>query len=336
MKPTRRRFISISASVAATAMLYVNGVQAVTQAPKLYKWQGVAMGAAAQISLYATSETQAENLFQKCENEISRLENIFSLFKPQSDISKLNATGQILNPNFELVELLSRCKTYSQLTDGAFDVTIQPLWKFYKNHFAKSNAEISAIELNNVLKLVGSNAIQLSSDKISFTKPNMAISLNGVAQGYLTDKITAILQQAGFENMLVHMGETFALGSHADGHQWSAGITSPQNQAEIAQRVPLKNQAIATSGGYGNKFSNHGHHHLLNPKTGLSANIYASVSVVADDSLTADMLSTAFYIMPMHDIDAISGAFPQLQKAIFIDFNGEITEKQAINAVKYS
>ncbi|MBL1420608.1 MAG: FAD:protein FMN transferase [Alphaproteobacteria bacterium] len=328
MKPTRRRFISISASVAATAMLYVNGVQAATQVPKLYKWQGVAMGAAAQISLYAASETQAKNLFQKCENEISRLENIFSLFKPHSDISKLNATGQIINPNFELVELLSRCKTYSQLTNGAFDVTIQPLWKLYENHFAKSNAEISVAELNNVLKLIGSNAIQLSADKISFTKPNMAISLNGVAQGYLTDKITAILQQAGFENMLVHMGETYALGSHADDRAWSAGITSPQNQTQIAQRVALKNQAIATSGGYGNKFSNHGHHHLLNPKTGLSANIYASVSVVADDSLTADMLSTAFYIMPMHDIDAIWSAFPQLQKAIFIDFNGNMTEKQ--------
>uniref|UniRef100_A0A2A4YWR4 FAD:protein FMN transferase n=1 Tax=OCS116 cluster bacterium TaxID=2030921 RepID=A0A2A4YWR4_9PROT len=328
MKPTRRRFISISASVMAAGTLQANGVQAAPQKLELYKWQGVAMGAAAQMSLYAASKTQAKILFQKCESEIERLEAIFSLFKPNSDISRLNATGQLRNPNFELVELLSRCKSYSQLTNGAFDVTIQPLWKFYQTHFSGSNADIPAAELDKVLKLVGAKAIQLSANKISFAKPNMAISLNGVAQGYLTDKISDILRQDGFENILVNMGETFALGTHQDGRNWTIGITSPQDQNEIAQLVKMKDQAIATSGGYGSPFSDNGHHHLLNPKTGLSANIYASVSVIATDSLTADMLSTAFYIMPMHEIDAVWHKFPQLQQAIFIDFNGNITEKR--------
>lgn len=329
MKPTRRRFISISASAIGASLLYARGVNATTQHSKIYKWQGVAMGASAQISLYADSEMQAKSLFQKCENEILRFENIFSLFKPDSDISKLNAEGELNNPNFEFVELLSRCKSYSELTNGAFDVTIQPLWKFYAHHFAHSDEDILAAEVDNLLELIGSDGIQLSSDKVSFAKPNMAISLNGVAQGYLTDKITDILQQAGFENMLVDMGETYASGLHDDGHEWNVGITSPHNQNQLVKQVKLKNQSIATSGGYGSPFSSNGqHHHLLSPKTGLSANIYASVSVIANDSLTADMLSTAFYIMPMHEIDAVWSKFPQLQKAIFVDANGNITEKQ--------
>ena len=328
MKPTRRRFIGISASAIGASLLYTHGVSAATQKSVLYKWQGVAMGATAQISLYAHSEMQAKNLFQKCQNEMKRLESIFSIYKQNSDISRLNAQGKINNPNFELIELLSRCKSYSQLTNGAFDVTIQPLWTFYEKHFADSDAEVSTSKLENVLKLVGSNGIHLSSNEISFDKPNMAISLNGVAQGYLTDSISHILQQAGYENIMVHMGETFALGNHQDGRSWMAGITSPQDQTKIVKQVDLKNQAIATSGGYGSPFSSRGHHHLLNPKTGLSANIYASVSVVAGDSLTADMLSTAFYIMPMNEISAVWSDFPQLQKAIFIDFNGNITEKQ--------
>lgn len=329
MKPTRRRFIRISASVIGAGILHANGVQAAIQPSKLYEWHGVAMGASAQISIYAHSEAQAKNLFQKCENEISRVENLFSLFKPNSQISQLNAKGELLNPNFEFVELLSRCKSYTQITNGAFDVTIQPLWKFYENHFANSSAELSKKALNDTLELIGSDDIQLSADRISFVKPKMAISLNGVAQGYLTDKVTRILQQAGFENMLVHMGETYGSGQHGDGNQWRAGILSPYNRTELVKQVELKNQAIATSGGYGSPFSKNGDHHLLNPKTGLSANIYASVSVVAGDALTADMLSTAFYIMPMNEIEAVWDKFPQLQRAVFIDFNGNIIEKQS-------
>ncbi|MCJ8325384.1 MAG: FAD:protein FMN transferase [Rhizobiales bacterium] len=329
MKPTRRRFICISASVIGVGILHASGVQAAVQSSKLYEWHGVAMGASAQISLYAHSETQANNLFQKCENEITRVENLFSLFKPNSQISQLNANGELPNPNFEFVELLSRCKSYAQITKGAFDVTIQPLWKLYENHFANSSAELPMQALNDTLELIGSDGIQLNANKILFSKPKMAISLNGVAQGYLTDKITNILQQAGFENMLVHMGETYGFGQHDDGRQWRVGILSPQNRGEIVKQVELKNQAIATSGGYGSPFSKGGHHHLLNPKTGLSANVYASVSVVAEDALTADMLSTAFYIMQMDQIEAIWNKFPQLKKAIFIDFNGDIIEKQA-------
>lgn len=328
MKPTRRRFICISASVIGVGILHANGVQAAAQPSKLYEWHGVALGAAAQISLYAHSEIQAKNLFQKCENEISRIENLFSLFKPKSQISQLNAKGELLNPNFEFVELLSRCKSYAQITNGAFDVTIQPLWKLYDEHFANSTTELSAETLSDILNLIGSDNIQLSADRISFAKPQMAISLNGVAQGYLTDRITNILQQTGFENMLVHMGETFGSGLHDNGSHWRAGVLSPYSPSELVKQVELKNQAIATSGGYGSPFSDNGHHHLLNPKTGLSANIYASVSVVANDALTADMLSTAFYIMPMVEIDAIWQKFPQLQKAIFIDLSGNIIEKQ--------
>ncbi|MGL1920249.1 MAG: FAD:protein FMN transferase [Hyphomicrobiales bacterium] len=328
MKPTRRRFIRISASVIGVGILHANGVQAAVQQPKLYEWNGVAMGAAAKISIYAQGEAQAKSLFQKCENEISRVESLFSLFKPHSQISKLNAQGELLNPNFEFVELLSRCKSYSQITNGAFDVSIQPLWKFYENHFTNSSAEPSKVALDDILKLIGSGEIKLSADKISFAKPQMAISLNGVAQGYLTDSITDILQHAGFENMLVHMGETYGSGEHDDGSPWRAGILSPHDDTELVRYVELKNQAIATSGGYGSPFLQGDHHHLLNPKTGLSANIYASVSVVADDALTADMLSTAFYIMPMAQIEAVWHKFPQLQQAIFIDLDGNIIEKQ--------
>ncbi len=326
MKPNRRRFISISATAVAATAFFASGVSAKAMPAKLYKWRGQAMGAPAQISLYATSELQAETLFKKCENEVVRLENIFSLYKPDSDISRLNATGILQNPNFEFIALLSRCIGYSKITEGAFDVTIQPLWKFYNDHFKHNVETPSAEALSTVLPLVGSDKIKLSSGEVSFQDPNMEISLNGVAQGYLTDKITQILKQAGFENMLVSMGETFASGQHENNRKWVVGIESPIEQTKILHSEELKNLAIATSGGYGSVFSAQGYHHLLNPKTGLSANIYSSISVLAEDSLTADMLSTAFYIMPQHEIEKVLHQFPQVKKIVFVDLVGKVTE----------
>lgn len=287
------------------------------------------MGAKAVIRLYGADEKQAAETFQHCQREIDRLENIFSLYRPRSAVSRLNDQGNLDNPPLELLDVMSRCQACWENSDGAFDMTIQPLWQLYADHFAGRGASPSGPSddvLRHVLDFVGTDKVRLGSRRISFAKPGMGISLNGVAQGYITDRVVAVLKEAGYENCLVHMGETYGLGQHEDGRSWSAGLSSPIKGRDILSAVPLHNQALATSGGYGSPFGGQGRlHHLLDPRTGRSANHYGSVSVVATDTMTADMLSTALYVMAPDKGKAIWAHYPQLSTAYFVDQKGQIT-----------
>jgi len=327
-KINRRRFITISA--AAAGALMSGQTKAAAQGAALVQWHGAALGAEAQINLYTKHPAQAQEIFAMCQLEISRLENIFSLYRKNSAINSLNKQGYLDDPDFEFLDLLSRCLSCYHLTGGAFDVTIQPLWTLYADHFSRPNADPagpSQDSIKQTLKLVGSDKIRLDPRRISFAQKGMGISLNGVAQGYITDQVTKRLKAAGFENILVYMGETYAMGHHDDGRPWTAGISSPLKDHKIMMTIPLANQALATSGGYGSPFSSQSHlHHILDPKTGTSAYQHGSVSVVAKDTTTADMLSTAFYVLPFDKILGLWPKYPQLERAIFISSTGKIQE----------
>ena len=325
----RRRFISISAAAVGVGMFDPTSSIARNK-QQIVRWQGAALGAQAQIMLYADDPALAHETFARCQNEINRLENLFSLYVKNSAINRLNENGYLDNPDIEFLDLMSRCLSCYKVTDGAFDITIQPLWNLYANHFSEKDANPagpSQVEISNVLKLVGSDKITLDTQRISFATSGMGVSLNGVAQGYITDRVAKILKDAGFGNILVHMGETYAMGQHEDGRPWIAGISSPLKGDKILLKVPLDHKALATSGGYGSPFSDQNRlHHLLDPKTGYSANHHGAVSVVAKDATTADMLSTAFYVMPDDRVPKVWAKYPQLEKAFFVDPSGKVSE----------
>lgn len=327
-KIKRRRFLSISAAAIGTGLCHpLTGLA--QQKLEMSRWKGAALGAKAGIKLYGDDPRKAHDIFSKCQNEITRLEKIFSLYRTDSTVSQLNRVGYIDNPDIDFLDLLSRCLSCYQATDGAFDVTIQPLWKLYADHFSEVNADPlgpSQDKITACLKKVGSDKIIMDSRRISFTRAGMGISLNGVAQGYITDRISRLLKDEGFENILVHMGETYAMGQHEDGRPWTAGISSPLKDNKILLKLPLDHQALATSGGYGSPFSSQSQiHHLLNPKTGKSANHHGAVSVVAKNATTADMLSTAFYVMAPHKVPEVWKKYPQIERAVFVDNHGKVT-----------
>ncbi len=326
----RRRFISITAAAVGMGICGPASGMANGNKPQMVRWQGAALGARAQITLSIDNPAQTRDIFAQCQNEINRLENIFSLYRENSAISLLNRQGYLDNPDAAFLDLMSRCLSCYQVTDGAFDITIQPLWKLYADHFSQPGfdpAGPSQAALNETLKVVGSDKIILDGQRILFAKPGMGVSLNGVAQGYITDRVVKILKRAGLTNILVNMGETFAMGQHGDGRPWTAGISSPLAGHKILLKLPLDHQALATSGGYGSPFSEQSKlHHLLDPTTGRSADHHGAVSVVAKDATTADMLSTAFYVMPFDKVSALWAHYPNLERAIFVDQAGEITE----------
>lgn len=296
---SRRRFITISA--AATIASVVSATTLKANASSVH-WQGIAMGARAELILNHPDRQKAEATLLMIQDEIRRLEKIFSIYDQSSSLSRLNRDGSLAVPPLDLIRCLDDAEKISRITDGVFDVTVQPLWNLYAGHFSKepeSTTGLGRDEIEAARKLVDYKAISNEAHRIRFMKPNMAITLNGIAQGYMTDRIAELLKTRGFDNVLINLGETRGLGHHKDGTAWRVGIMAPDESGSLVQEIDLNNQAVATSGGYGTRFTTNGdHHHLFDPRTGRSANIWASVSVIANDATRADALSTALFCFP--------------------------------------
>jgi thiamine biosynthesis lipoprotein len=327
-KVTRRRFISIAAAFGGSSFL-VGAESSVADAEpnRPLTWRGSALGAEAEIQLYNGNHANAEHALVGCRKEIARLEALFSLYRSDSAINTLNREGSLDHPDSDVLNLLSRAASVSALTAGAFDITIQPLWSLYASHFSTTGADPAGpkeSEIARTLALIGWDGVELSTKRIGFARRGMAITLNGIAQGFITDRIAQLLRRDGYENVFVQLGESYAMGRHADGRPWRVGIGSPNGDGSVLTSVSLENRALATSGGYGSPFSQDGqHHHLFDPQNGRSANHYRSVSVLAPDATTADALSTALAVTPRQHLKRTLANFSDVR--VFLSGNdGEL------------
>lgn len=297
----RRRFITIAAAAAGLPLLYP-GNRPVAATP-LRIWTGSALGADAMLQIQHPDPQVAARLISDSLREVARLERVFSLYRTDSALVRLNRTGRLDAPPADLLRLLAQSARFSQLTQGAFDPTVQPLWDLYATHFSRPDADPAGppqAAIAAVLQRVGYQHIELDAQYIRFAMPGMAITLNGIAQGYVTDRVVELLRDAGMQHALVDMGETRAIGGHPAGTPWQVGLRQPGERGRIGRRIALQDQAVATSGGYGTSLDPAGRfNHLFDPRTGGTSWRYRSVSVVAPNATTADALSTAFSLMPL-------------------------------------
>lgn len=305
--PTRRRFIGIVAASSALAL-----------APGLLRrahaaiaptcWKGVTLGADAELRLYHPDPQAAESLIERALQELRRLEGVFSLYREDSALAVLNRQGHLADPPSDLVRLLSESRHYAELTGGLFDPTVQPLWRVYADHFARPGASPSGpaqADVVRALESVSYKAIDVDTQRIRL-RPGMALTLNGIAQGYITDRVTELFRNAGLERALVDMGEIRGLDASADATGWKVGLADPLAPDQILAQVPVTNQALATSGGYGTPLDAAGQYtHLFDPRSGRARPLYRSVSVMASTATAADALSTAFSNMPLEDCAAV-------------------------------
>ena len=303
----RRRFIAISAAAAGLPLLPI-AARAVPP-PLLRVWTGNALGANATLQIHHPDPTAADMLIARALAEVRRLERVLSLYDEHSALCRLNRVGSLDDPPLDLVRVLAEAEQYHALTSGAFDITVQPLWDLYAAHFSRSDAHPagpSSDAITAALERVGQAALEFAPDRIAFARPGMAITLNGIGQGYITDRIVDLLHAGGVEHALVDMGETRALGAHSSGEPWRVGIEDPGMPSQIAERVLLKDRAIATSGGYGTQFDSAGRfNHIFDPTSGHTSSRYRAVSTIASTATEADALSTAFCLMPLEQIRAV-------------------------------
>lgn len=322
MRPLeRRRFIAITAAAAGCSLVPLRPGMA--RAPGTVTWRGQALGAAASLVIHHDDRAAAERLVRQVVAEVERLEGIFSLYRPDSALSQLNQQGALASPPPDMVALLDASREFWELSDGAFDPTVQPLWAGLAEHFSRSGADPAGpppARMRETLALVGFDKVVFNRDRVAFRERGMGLTLNGIAQGYITDRAVDILRLGGIEKSLVDLGEIRALGSRPDGAPWRVGIA--EEGADPMPELEIEDKAVATSSSAGFRFDTAGRfNHLLDPASGTSADLYRSTTVIAPSAAAADALSTAFNFMPRGSIEKVLARRTELQ-ARLVDRHG--------------
>jgi thiamine biosynthesis lipoprotein len=313
---SRRRAIAIFAAAAGLPLLTGTKVMASDVGTRAVTWSGQALGAPATLILHHQDPVRARILIDRVVAEVSRLEAIFSLYREDSALVELNRVGALAAPPNDLVTLLQSCRTFCLETGSAFDPTVQPLWALYRDHFSAPNADPSGpppTAIQKALSLVGFNAVAFDRDRIVLPRPNAALTLNGVAQGYITDRIVDLLRDAGVTSSLVDMGEDRAIGRQANGTLWRVGLAASEDATDPDTVIGIDNKAVATSSAEGFHFDEAERFgHILDPRNGSAPSLYRRMTVIANDAATADAFSTAFCLLDQGDIRQIVSQRPDL------------------------
>lgn len=242
-----------------------------------------------------------------------------SAFKEESDISKINSkagvTPQVVSKDTYFV--VKNAVEYSQILEGTFDPTIRPLVKLWNIGNDKEIIPKKA-KIEEALKLVNYNDVILdeSNSTIMLKNKYQALDVGGIAKGFAADEVRDIFHKNKVKSALIDLGgNIFALGSKDDGTPWRVGIQNPfQSRGDFIGILSVKDKSIVTSGNYERYFMKDGQrfHHIIDPKTGYpSQSKIISATIISNNSIDGDGLSTGVYILGIHKalkiIEAIEG-----------------------------
>ncbi|MFN3655672.1 MAG: FAD:protein FMN transferase [Pseudolabrys sp.] len=301
---TRRRAITVLAAAAATL---TGGRSVADKAVADYEWRGFAMGTDARIVFSGVDGVSARAAASMAAAEIERIERALSLFRPDSEIVRLNRAKTLASPTGDMMRALRLALDIADRTNGLFDPTVHALWEAHVDWFAASpDADLPPNALiADTLKAVDWRKVELTSGSVRIAD-GQRITLNGLGQGYVTDRIADLLRRRGFAHVLVDLGEQRALGPDRDGKPWL--IARPG-----AIGIALSDGALATSEGEGCVLGAGGvAHHLFDPRTGRSSQQWRRITVHHPSAAVADAMSTAFYAASAPEITALVEKFERL------------------------
>lgn len=310
MPMNRRQFIK--SCVAAGALSSFPGLAFAAPAGARTQTR-LQMGTLLRISAVHPSSSLADEAICRAFERIADLETIFDRHAASSAIGVLNGQGSLKDAPEALSVMLGESLELYRATGGAFDVSVAPLTdlmtaggRFDRRDFAEARA------------LADISAVRLAGRAIRLEKSGMALTLDGIAKGAIVDEASSALRSAGIENFLIDAGgDIYAAGRNEAGKNWKIAVESPEKDGNYPAVISLSNRAVATSGCYERPG------HLINPRSGIGASLYRSVSVSANTVKEADALATALSSMPPAQARAFVSARPGCA-ALFIDKNGKI------------
>jgi thiamine biosynthesis lipoprotein len=308
MSPTRRKLLIGGAGALACAaggaaglnlLAGKHGLEARTRA-------GVAFGTTVALTFAGPGPRALDAAIAEGFATIRAAERAASLLRPDSALSRLNRAGRLDDPDPHLVALTRFALALAEDSGGAFDPTVQPYWPLWAKA-AEAGRRPDEAERRAAAARVGWRGVQVCDEGITFARPGMAMTLNGLLQGYAADLVVARAKALGVENAFVDTGEFAAYGASPEGRPWRLGGGDP-DAAVVAD--PFVGFA-STSAGAGAAFSADGtDNHIFDPRTGFSPRNLRSVTAFAPSGIEADGLSTAALVLGPEAATALAARRP--------------------------
>lgn len=237
---------------------------------------------------------------------LRHVERQMSLFDPASAVVRLNRDGALDDPDPDLLAALRLARSVAARSGGAFDATVQPLWALWQRAAGEGRLPTPA-ERRAALALVDWRGVELQPHRIAFARPGMAVTLNGIAQGFAADRARAALQAHGVAHALLDTGEWATLGAAPDGGRWTLGLEDPRAAGRVLATLAADGRALACSSDAHLRFSADGlHHHILDPRRGDSPTRLAAVAVLAPSGALADALTKPMFMGGADDALALA------------------------------
>lgn len=255
---------------------------------RAYTDAGIVFGTTVSMTVLHQNESIARAALASAFIALREVDALMSVYRRDSQVGRLNHDGFLSQPDARVLEVLDTAQALARQTEGAFDVTVQPLW-----HVANARQPVTP-----VLSRVDWRKLEISNRELRFQQSGMAITLNGIAQGYGADQALAALKRHGIRHALLDTGELASLGTNEAGDPWSLAVRDPRDENRFAQVLAADGRCLASSGDYATRFTDDfSQHHILDPHTGASPTELAAVSVLAPSGVLADGLSTACMVL---------------------------------------
>lgn len=291
------------------------------------------MGGRFDITIVAKDSLLAEQNIEEVITEITRIENLISDWKPDSQVSQVNQNAGIkpVKVDREVFALTQRAIQFSEATKGGFDVSFAAMDKIWK--FDGSMTEMPSAEAikKSVEKVGYKNIILDSVQSTIFLKlKGMKIGFGALGEGYATDKCRNMMLAKGIKAGIVNgSGDMTAWGKQPNGKDWNIGMTNPFHPDTLFAVVPLNNGAVTTSGSYEKfvVFNGKRYSHIINPATGYPATGLCSVSVFGPNAETANGLSTSLMVLGQKEGLLLLKKYPEYSCVMITD-NGKLVKSK--------
>jgi len=305
--------------------LFINSASISAEAA-WFNYQQSIMGTSTVVEVFSESPQQAKHCSQLVFNEMHRIDELMSPYIEQSELAMINrdAGKHSVKIGSELFNLIKRSIEFSELSNGAFDITFASVGYLYDYRMKQHPTDK---QIQRQLKAINYKNIKLNEadSSISFSHKNTRIDLGGIAKGHAVDNAIDILKTCGIHHALVSAGGDSRILGDKNGRPWVMGVRHPRDKNKVVVSVPLSDSAISTSGDYERYFIENGtrYHHIIKPTTGHSVTQTWSASVLANKALTSDALSTTLFVLGTEKALKLINQLEDVE-AIVIDANGKM------------
>jgi thiamine biosynthesis lipoprotein len=272
-----------------------------TTTPPLHWRERALIGFGTTLWLRAAHEDagRVDRALDEAVRTLRHIEAQMSLFRTDSALVRLNRNGHLPDPDPDLLQVLHLARRVAERSQGAFDITVQPLWALWQRAHAEGRRP-SPGELAAARARVDWRGVSATKAEVRLARPGMALTLNGVAQGHAAGRVREVLRRHGIAHALLDTGEWAPMGQSPQGGPWQLGLADPRHGAHVLATLQADGRALAVSSDahlrFGTDPADDLEHHILDPRTGHSPRHLSTVAVLADSPALADALTKVMFM----------------------------------------